>query len=290
MQLLVFIDRIVNSPLQTDIIYLDISKAFDTVSNGILLEKLWSIGITGVLWSWFKNYLTNRYQRVLSRIVTLNYYQSFRVCRRAVYLHGPLLFLVYINDMSSYIQHSQILKFADDTKCFNHISSISDQNILQEDIDALFTWSRDSDLNFNLKKFVHLSFKSKFNTTYNMSDACIPCMDSHNKDLGIILSEDLSWGKCYKSITAHAYKVLGLIRRTFLPSRLASTMVKLYVSLVQSQLFYCTQIWRPHLMKDILSIERVQHCVTKYIVNDYTNCYKTHLIKLTETSPPHVLV
>ena len=95
-------------------------------------------------------------------------------------------------------------------KCFNHISSISDQNILQEDIDALFTWSRDSDLNFNLKKFVHLSFKSKFNTTCNMSDACIPCMDSH-KDLGIILSEDLSWGKHYKSITAHAYKVLGLI-------------------------------------------------------------------------------
>ena len=146
---------------------------------------------------------------------------------------GPLLFLVYINDMSSYIQHSQILKFADDIKCFNHISSISDQNILQEDIDALFTWSRDSDLNFNLKKFVHISFKSKFNTTYNMSDTCIPHMDSH-KDLGIILSEDLSWGKHYKSITARAYKVLGLIRRTFLPSHSTSTMVKLYISLVRS--------------------------------------------------------
>ena len=114
-----------------------------------------------------------------------------------------------------------------------------------------------------------------------MSDTCIPRMDSSSyKDLGIILSEDLSWGKHYKSITAHAYKVLGLIHRTFLPSHSTSTVVKLYVSLVRSQLFYCTQIWCPHLMKDILSIERVQRRATKYILNDYTNCYKTRLIKL----------
>ena len=238
------------------------------ISAKLLLEKLWSIGITSVLWSWFKNYLTNRYQRVSIK----NCYSELLPVVLGVLqgsILGPLLFLVYINDMSSYIQHSQILKFADDTKCFNHISSISDQNILQEDIDALFTWSRDSDLNFNLKKFVRLSFKSKFNTTYTMSDTCMPRMDSH-KDLGIILSEDLSWGKHYKSITARAYKVLGLIRRIFLPSHSTSTIVKLYVSLVRSQLFYCTQIWRPHLMKDILSIEQVQRHATKYILNDYT--------------------
>ena len=100
------------------------------------------------------------------------------------------------------------------------------------------------------------------------------------KDLGIILTEDLSWGKHYKSINARAYEVLGLMRSTFLPSHSTSTMVKLYVSLVRSQLFYCTQIWRPHLMKDILSIERVQRRATKYILNDYTNYYKSRLIKL----------
>ena len=72
--------------------------------------------------------------------------------------------------------------------------------------------------------------------TYNMSDTCIPHMDSH-KDLGIILSEDLSWGKHYKSITARAYKVLGLTRRIFLPSHSTSTMVKLYVSLVDLNYF-----------------------------------------------------
>ena len=63
-QMLLFIDSIVNHPSQTDVIYLDISKAFDTVSHGILLSKLWHFGISGSLWAWFKNYLSNRYQRV----------------------------------------------------------------------------------------------------------------------------------------------------------------------------------------------------------------------------------
>ena len=134
-------------------------------------------------------------------------------------------------------------------------------------------------MDFNLKKFIHLSFKSKLDTTYTISDTCIPRSNSH-KDLGITLSVDLSWDKHYKTITARAYKVLGLIRRTFSSCHPATTMTRLYVSLVRSQLFYCTQIWRPHLMKDILNIERVQRRATKYILNDYTSSYKTRLIQL----------
>ena len=277
-QMLIFMDQIINSSLQTDVIYFDISKAFDTVSHSILLNKLWSIGITGALWTWFKDYLSNRYQTVIINNCYSNLLPVVSGVPQGSIL-GPLLFLVYINDMSSYVHHSHFLKFADDTKCFLHISTLSDYSALQEDISALFTWSRDSDLDFNLKKFVHLSFKSKLDTTYTISDTRIPHSDSH-KDLGLILSEDLRWDKHYKAITARAYKVLGLIRRTFHSCHLSSTMVRLYVSMVRSQLLYCTQIWRPHLMKDILNIERVQRRATKYILNDYTSCYKTRLIKL----------
>ena len=80
--------------------------------------------------------------------------------------------------------------------------------------------------------------------------------------------------------TSRAYKLLGLIRRTLSSCHSTTTMTRLYVSLVRSQLFYCTQVWRPHLMRDILNIERVQCRATKYILNDYTSSYKTHLILL----------
>ena len=63
--MLIFMDQIINSSLQTDDIYFDVSKAFGTVSYSILLKKLWSIGITGALWTWFKDYLSNRYQTVI---------------------------------------------------------------------------------------------------------------------------------------------------------------------------------------------------------------------------------
>ena len=181
--------------------------------------------------------------------------------------------------MSKWLPLKRKPKFADDTKCFMHICTTSDYIALQEDIIALFTWSRETDLNFNLKKFVHLLFKCKLETTYTISDITIPHNDSH-KDLGLILSENLSWDKRYKSISARAYKVLGLIRRTIASTHSTSTLVTLYISMVRSQLLYCTQLWRPHLMKDILTLEQIQRRATKYLLNDYTSSYKTRLVKL----------
>ena len=186
----IFTDQIINSPLQTDVIYLDISKAFDSVSHSILLIKLWSMGITGTLWCWFKNYLTNRYQRVSIN----NCYSDLLPVVSGVpqgSILGPLLFLVYINNMSSYIHESRLLKFADDAKCFIHVRTLSDHKALQDDITALLTWSRDVDLDFSLKKFIYLSFKHKLETTYSISNSIIPHVDPH-KDLRLILSEDLS--------------------------------------------------------------------------------------------------
>ena len=115
--------------------------------------------------------------------------------------------------------------------------------------------------------------------SYIIFDTSVPRSDSH-KDLGLILSEDLCWDKHYKAITICAYKLLGLIC-TILFSHLTFIMVGLYASLVWSQLlYYCTQIWCSHLMKDILNIEHVQLHATNYILNDYISCYKTCFIKL----------
>ena len=118
---------------------------------------------------------------------------------------------------------------------FLHISTLSDYSALQEDVIALLTWSSDSVLDFNLKKFIHLSFKCKLDTTYTISDTRIPHSDSY-KDLGLILSEDLYWHKHYRTITACVYTVLGLICCTILSCHLTSTMVRLYISLLKSLL------------------------------------------------------
>ena len=142
-----------------------------------------------------------------------------------------------MNDISLSTHHSQLLKFADDTKCYKHILDYSDQDAFQDDINALAAWSNTSQLKFNLTKSVHLSFKYKFATSYHMFDSPISHTNSH-KDLGLMMSEDLKWDKHYSHITARAYRVLGLIRCTFGSTHCISVMVKLYVSLVRSQL-YC---------------------------------------------------
>jgi len=100
-----------------------------------------------------KNYLLNRHQSVSIN----NCYSEFLPVVSGVpkgSILGSLLLLVYVNDMASYIHLSQLLKFADDTTRFIHLASFSDHHPLQNEISDLFTWS---DLNFNLRKSVHLS-------------------------------------------------------------------------------------------------------------------------------------
>ena len=94
------------------------------------------------------------------------------------------------------------------------------------------------------------------------------------------MSSDLSWSHHIANITSKAYKILGLLRRTFSPSIDITTKKRLYISLVRSQLLYGSQIWRPLHLKDINPIESVQRRATKYILNDYISDYRSRLVKL----------
>ena len=97
-------------------------------------------------------------------------------------------------------------------------------------------------------KCTHISFKSKFTSTYNLSDTAI---SSYNfqKDLSLIVSNNLSWVNHYNHIICCAYKILGLMHRLFSPSLNPSVKMKLYLTLVHSQLMYCTPIWHLYLLK-----------------------------------------
>ena len=100
------------------------------------------------------------------------------------------------------------------------------------------------------------------------------------KDLGIIITQNLTWESHYKLISGKSYKILGLIRRSFSGNGPVETRKKLYISLVRLQILYCSQVWRPHLIKNINMLERIQRRATKWILNDYQSSYRSRLVNL----------
>ena len=122
-----------------------------------------------------------------------------------------------------------------------------------------------------------MTFHCKFNSEYNINSLSqsISC-----KDLGVILTSTLSWRQHYNMITSKAYKSVGFLRRVFKNSHCTQVRKSLYISIVRANLLYCSPLWRPYLLKDINSLERVQRCATKFILSDYTSDYKTRLKQL----------
>ena len=194
--------------------------------------KLRKSGIVGSLWKWFREYLTNRYQHVCinnSKSSTLPVVSGVPQSQGSIL--GLFLFLIYINDLSSSVKHSKtfLLNFTDDTKCLRPICSPHDCILLQSDLDVLSLWSTDWKLKLNETKCSKLSISS--HTTSNHCDtqtdhlinglSISPC--NQQKDLGILISSDLSWSHHISRITSRAYKILGLLRRTFASSNNIST-------------------------------------------------------------------
>ena len=122
-----------DNKVQVDTIYLDIKKAFDTVSHTRLLERLWAAGLVGNAWKFFEAYLNNRQQ-----FVSINGHRSdilpvtSGVPQGSIL--GPLLFTVYINSLPEVLQSAICLLFADDTKCYQRISSHSEGVLLQNNL------------------------------------------------------------------------------------------------------------------------------------------------------------
>ena len=180
------------------------------------------------------------------------------------------------------MQSTNALLFADDTKVSKVITSFSDCSALQKDLIYLSEWCISSKLSFNANKCSLIRFSTNstpFEIDYLLCGSQLKVANSC-RDLGIIVSDDLSWSDHYKFISSKAYSQLSLVKRCF---KNASTSVKklLYISLVRSKITYCSQLWRPMLIKDILCIERIQRRATKYILNDYNkSTYKERLISL----------
>ena len=127
--------RNLNSEDETDVIYLDFSKAFDKVNHGLLLKKLKHYGIGGKLLDWIREFLVNRKQIVTVDGIHSEPADVLSGVPQGTVL-GPLLFLLYINDLEKFVSTSAVASFADDTRLSASIREEGDSKLLQEDMNG----------------------------------------------------------------------------------------------------------------------------------------------------------
>jgi hypothetical protein len=260
--------KIVDSKGQADLIIMDFSKAFDTVPYKRLLLKLQNVGIRNNILTWIECFLTKRHQRVvLDGAFSTKAKVTLGVPQGTVL--GPLLFLIYINDLPDNIR-SDVRLFADDCILYRKITSQRDQLQLQADIDVITNWERRWQMSFNKSKCYSMRMTHKKKpavNTYNMSGTPLEDVNSYPY-LGVEISKDMNWAPHINKISKKANKMLGLLRRN-LHSCSADVKSIAYKALVRPRLEYCNVIWDPHHETHKYTIERVQRRAARFVTSDY---------------------
>ena len=188
---------------------------------------------------------------------------------------GPLLFLLFINDLPNCIT-TNVKLFADDTKLYTIIQSIIDAEALQEDLTGLMEWCVKWKMVFNKDKCHILHYGNRNpNYLYHMAGRLLNSSDCE-KDLGVIISNDLKPRKHIISTAKKASQRLGMLRRSFTCID-KEIFCLVYKPMVRSILEYCHQIWSPYLKKDIEVLERVQRRATKMVIGTSNMSYEERL-------------
>ena len=260
-----------------DCIYLDFAKAFDRVPHQRLLVKLRACGISGKVLKWIQGFLSDRRQSVSINDSKSEWKPVTSGIPQGSVL-GPLLFVVFINDLPQEINSCTKL-FADDTKIFRAIENAVDAEALQSDIDKLSKWAAKWQLPFNSDKCKVIHYgKNPLHYNYKMNDNIL-AVEDNEKDLGVMFQSNLSFRKHIRSITARANSRVGLIKHSF--SCLdKENLLPLYKSQVRPLLEYCSSVWDPILKGDIIEIEKVQHRATKLVPNLSNKPYPDRLKEL----------
>ncbi len=259
------VSKAIDNDMYTLGIFMDLSKAFDTIDHGILLQKLYHYGFRGISNEWFKNYLNNRKQFVV--------YNSAKSPTENVKcgvpqgsILGPLLFILYMNDICYTSHLLNMILFADDTTVFysnKNISALCDT--MNTELQEVSNWFKANKLSLNAKK-TNLMFLGTRKQTSNIKD------DKHSiyldgckldrvhdaKFLGILIDENLTWKKQVDNICKTCSRNVGVLNKvkSFLPS---TTMKQLYSTLILPYLNYGLLLWGNVIhtyMNKVLTIQK----------------------------------
>ena len=249
--------KIVNGGV-VDTIYLDFSKAFDTVPHRRLLGKLEAYGIRGNIFNWIRGFLDDRTQEVVVNGTKSDPASVISGIPQGTVL-GPVLFVIYINDLLDNITSGGLM-FADDTKVFRHITSRDDALELQSDIAKLEQWSNTWQLHFNAEKCHVLTLGRFENIRHAHRYRIINNEIEHvfdEKDLGVTIDAELNFEEHIARKVRVANAIVGQIRRSF--SYLdCDTFRRIFTAFVRPHLEYGQAVWSPHLTRNINAVENVQ--------------------------------
>jgi hypothetical protein len=258
-----------NLKQQIDMIILDFSKAFDTVPHNRLLAKLEHYGIRGPILAWIREFLTNREQRVIIEGEASSSVHVDSGVPQGTVL-GPLLFLLFINDLPLHV-HSQVRLFADDALLYRKITSRDDQVLLQQDLTSLEAWAVTWGMRFNANKcnVMRITRSRKPHTQFYNLGGHILEQVNQALYLGVAINDNLKWAGHIDRITSKANSILAFLRRNlkYGPQKLKEIA---YKSLVRSNLEYASSIWDPHFNQDSKKVERIQRRAARFVKRDYS--------------------
>ena len=239
-------------------VFLDLSKAFDRVWHDGLLFKLEKIGIRGRLHNWFKSYLTGRRQRVFLNGKCSGFLPIFSGVPQGSIL-GPLLFLIYINDIVYNIE-SHIFLFADDTSLLNISSDwTSLQEMLNRDLKKLFDWSNKWLISFNASKTVYMTISNKPCTaeiTLKLNETVLSRVWSH-RHLGLVLNSAFTWSDHVTYVCKKVSKRLGILYKSKQKLQ-RNVLSKLYCLWIRPMIDYCSPCYDNLSVSDCLKLKRLQ--------------------------------
>ena len=197
---------------------------------------------------------------------------------------GPLLFLLYINDLPTVIDDPStcIALYADDAKVYKAINSEEDSILLQEQLDLILAWSIIWKLKFNIQKSKTMMITRRITPVrynYSMGNQNLERVHSFT-DLGVIIQDNMLWELQINSMVKKANRNLWFIKRTVGPNAPIKAKKTLYLTLVRSILEYCSIIWSPITKQNLRHLESIQRRATQFITNMYYQSGATYQERL----------
>ena len=260
-----------NKSSQVDAVLLDFSKAFDKVDHRLLLSKMEKLGIKGDILAWTSSFLHMRTQQVFVDGSFSNSSPVLSGVPQGTVL-GPLLFLIYINDIHKDLSPGTHLRlFADDSLLYRTISSIADTVTLQNDLDSLQQWETRNKMEFHPDKCQLLQITNKRKpilNTYNIHGTSLKPFDSA-KYLGVTIDRNLSWDPHCNNVYNKASFMLSFLERN-LKKCPPDVKLKCVNALVRPILDYGCCVWDPRKSSQIDKLEKLNKRAARFITGNYT--------------------